>query len=99
MVISCSRRRGGVAEESIVEFSQGSPITPVDYPGTLPPFQVLWQARNLLGTRWDLFRFNCEHFVRLAHGLEPQSPQLQSGVALAALLGFVSLVSLGSRAS
>jgi hypothetical protein len=53
----------------------------------------------MVGTRWDLFWFNCEHFVRLAHGLEPQSPQLQGGVALAALFGFVSLVSLGSRAS
>lgn len=97
-VISCSRRCGGVTEESILEFSQGSEIIDRGYPSNLPPELVLWRARSKLGTPWNLFSENCEHFVARCHGLEVTSPQLRAaGVFAGAALLAVGAWSL-SRA-
>ena len=75
MIISCSRRRGMVAEESWSEFADGSEVSVVGSACTLPVWEVLGRARAELGRGWDLFRFNCEHFVELAYGRRPQSRQ------------------------
>lgn len=42
---------------------------------------VVARARQLLGRKYNLWFFNCEHFVRLVHGLKPKSPQLRAAVA------------------
>lgn len=91
--ISCSRRRGGVTEESILEFSQGSEVIDRGYPSSLPPELVLWRARSRLGAPWKLLSANCEHFVAWCHGLEVTSPQLRAagvfaGAALLAVGGW-----------
>ena len=98
-VISCSRRRRGVAEESVSEFANAAAVTAIGYPGKLSPFEVVWRAKSMLGMRWHLFKFNCEHFVNRAHGLESESPQLQAAVALSALIVVVGFACIGTRAS
>ncbi|MCG7980275.1 MAG: lecithin retinol acyltransferase family protein [Candidatus Thiodiazotropha taylori] len=76
-----------MAEEKEEIFADGCKIKIHGYPSQLPPFVVLRKARNKLGTKYDVFKWNCEHFVRWAHGLKPESPQLQ-----VAILGVVSLL-------
>lgn len=63
------------------------------YLGQLMPQQVIARARSL-GAKWEyswLFR-NCEHFVREAHGVPSESPQIQGAIALATGLVFLGSV-------
>ena len=94
-VISASKRRGCVAEESPDEFSDGRPIYAKGYPGDLPADEVVQRAREMIGKRYDVVFNNCEHVVRHAHGVARRSPQLRAvgafaGVALA-LIGTLTL--------
>ncbi len=66
-------------------FAQGEVVTVDGYPGGLPSYEVLNRARSFIGTRYDLFGWNCEHFVAYAHGLQKQSPQVVITMAIAAL--------------
>lgn len=84
-IISCSRRAGQVAEETAHDFANGGDIKIHGYPSKLGPVQVIQRARSQLGSKYDLFNWNCEHFVHWAHGLKLESPQLQS-VALISML-------------
>lgn len=88
MVISNSMRSGCVEEEPWRVFQGAFPLVPVIQPATVPACRVLSRARQKLGTRWDLFSWNCEHFVEWAFGRDPQSPQLRAGIisGLAALM-------------
>ena len=45
----------------------------------------------MLSKPWDLFNWNCEHFVRVSYGLKPESVQLQvvSSAALAITVGLL----------
>ena len=85
-VISNSRRAGGVVEEPIDSFAGGAKVRVLSYPGILAPAAVVWRARSRLGQRWNLFNWNCEHFVRWVHGLKPTSPQLWGGMTLLAII-------------
>ncbi|PUB88045.1 MAG: hypothetical protein DBP00_07390 [gamma proteobacterium symbiont of Ctena orbiculata] len=89
-IISSSNRTGQVAEEKSEIFANGGKIKVHGYPSRLNPFEVLKRARNMLGTKYDIFKWNCEHFVRWAHGLKPESPQMQ-----VAVFGALSLLVLG----
>jgi len=87
MVISNSLRAGGVAEEPLSVFQGHHPLVPVAQPAVLPAWYVLSRARQMLGTRWNLLTWNCEHFVYWTHGLESKSPQLNRAfLGLAVLL-------------
>ncbi len=81
-VLSCSRRRGSMVEESFSEFAGGMPVESCGYWGSLHWVQVLARARCRLGQKWSLFGFNCEHAAYDAHGLPMQSKQIQAGVGL-----------------
>jgi hypothetical protein len=85
-VISNSKRRGRVVEESLPEFSEGETVTVEGYPSSRPSHEVVRIARSEIGREWKLSD-NCEHFVRYVHGLRPESPQRQflTGVGLFAL--------------
>jgi len=85
-VLSSSRRRGQVTEESLSTFSQGRSIKPLDAPADKTAAEVLWRARQQLGRPWHLWQSNCEHFVYSCYGLPPKSPQLQVAAATALLL-------------
>ena len=82
LVFSATRRHGCVAEEPLAAFAQGRGVASRGFPGRLPRATVLARARALVGRRWHLFFDNCEHFVRQAHGLRRESPQLQAAGAL-----------------
>ncbi|NOY25059.1 MAG: hypothetical protein GXP62_04215 [Oligoflexia bacterium] len=90
LVISASKKTGRVSEETWLQFTGGQDATIYDFLGSLPGDQVVRRARSKLGTRWDLLVANCEHFVHWAHGLDPQSPQLQSGAKAVAWVAVVA---------
>jgi hypothetical protein len=87
-IISCSQRTGCVAEEAAQAFANGGNINIHGYPSQLNSYQVLQRARSKLGTKYDLLKWNCEHFVRWTHNLKAESPQLQA----TAILGVLSLL-------
>jgi hypothetical protein len=95
MVISNSGAHGRVVEESLEQFQGQGDIKNEGYWGKLPYQEVLARARKKLGSSYSLLDWNCEHFVRLAHGLKPESPQ----VAFVAVLCVGVLFAVGlSRA-
>lgn len=94
MVISNSHRAGCVAEEPLRVFQGIFQLVPVAQPAIVPSWQVIERARQKLGARWDLFSWNCEHFVHWAFGQEPRSPQLQALV----ITTVFSLIATMSRA-
>lgn len=75
-VISNSGKYGMVIEEPLENFANGNSIKVVGYPGKKSPNEVLTEARSLLGDKYNLFKNNCEHFVRKVHGVNVESPQL-----------------------
>jgi hypothetical protein len=85
-VIHCSMKLQTVAIESWDEFRLGQPVEIVPVERQLPVWEVIHNAKSRLGEKWNLWDFNCEHFWMQAHGLEPQSPQLQWAV-----LGLIGL--------
>lgn len=76
-VIANSFVHGGVIELPVPRFTIGKRLSLKGYPGRLPPQEVVTNARAEMGQPWNLFKNNCEHFVRRVHGLRPHSPQLQ----------------------
>lgn len=81
LVISNSHRHGKVIEESLSAFARGNSIFRLNLDSEFSGEQVVIRARSQLGAPWDLFRLNCQHFVRWAYGLKPESPQLQLAIA------------------
>lgn len=77
MVISNSLRKRGVYEESWEEFSQGKQVEIGGYPGSLSPGEVLERARSKIGSKWNVFIWNCEHFINWSHGLKTRSTQVR----------------------
>jgi len=92
-VISNSRRAGGVAEESLDEFAGSRPVHHEGFLGNLSPEAVISRARLCLGQRWNLWSWNCDHFVTWAHGLTPRSPQLR-GAVICCSLALVAVVAI-----
>lgn len=84
----------GVIEIPWLEFADGGHVESLGFWGKLPALQVLARARALLGRSYHFFNFNCDHFVRYAHGLKVESPQLQG---TAAVLTAVAVVGLAAR--
>jgi hypothetical protein len=85
MIISNSARSGGVHEEAWDVFAEGNTVAVDGYPGGLPHFEVMSRAKSFISSQYDLFRWNCEHFVAYAHGLQLKSPQVAATVAIATL--------------
>lgn len=92
-VISNSSRRGGVYEETIDVFTGGREMNVHGYIGSLDPNIAISRARSKIGSCYNIFHWNCEHFVRWAHGLVPESRQLKItfGIALLFLCGWAVL--------
>lgn len=82
MVISNSARSGGVYEEPWDVFSQGKPFRIKETHAGIGGSEAIRRARSLIGTRYDLFSWNCEHLVTFAQGLSPTSPQILATTAL-----------------
>lgn len=84
-MISNSRSNGGILETSKEEFADGRPVTNEGYLGDLCPVTVEKRARSMSDRNYDLFTFNCEHFVRYAHGVREVSPQIGKAALFTAL--------------
>lgn len=91
LVISKSKRRGAVAEESWRDFCGGRLPWVVGYIGERCPCCVLAEARSRIGEPWTIVR-NCQHFVRECHGLPSQSPGLHG----ASVSGIVAVAGLAA---
>lgn len=99
-VISNSLKHGKVTEERLEEFAKGGEVYYVgEIRGRLAGQTVVRRARSRLGEPYSLFSDNCEHFVRWAHGLTEESPQLQVGVAVGGLLAAVAAVAVIAASS
>lgn len=86
-VISNSRRRGGVFEESLRVFSGGKKIQNLGALAGFDPQVAVNRARSQIGQPYDLVAYNCQHFVRWCYGLKPKSHQKRVAFGAAALLG------------
>lgn len=66
-----------LVEMPFSRFANGSSVKVDGYLGQLAPEEVLAQARRIgAGRPYSWLAFNCEHFVRAAHGTPVESPQL-----------------------
>ena len=94
-VLAFSAQSRGFIEHPFSDFAGGRAVTVDGYLGNLPAEVVLHRARSMQGREYSLIAFNCEHFVRYAHGVEITSPQ----VWLWALLGSAGgILALAARA-
>ena len=91
MVISNSARADRVTEEPWDVFADGQPVVVEGYPSNLPTWAVVHRARELIGVRYDLFRWNCEHLTSYAHGSVPRSPQFGFLVTVTLLAGILAI--------
>ena len=89
-VVSFSARAGGFTEEPFSAFASGQQVAIDGYPGALPPQSVMQRACLKQGRSYSWTEFNCEHFVRYAHGVPIESPQLRQWASLGGVLGCVA---------
>ncbi len=85
-----------VVEEDLAQFARGQDVTVMSLWGGLPGEEVLRRARSGQHQPYAWTLFNCEHFVRFAHALPLESPQLK---AWALLGGLAAIMLVGSRAT
>ncbi len=78
-IIHASKKRGCVSHDSLEEFSDGKTIKISSICGENLEHAVK-KSKEYIGLKYDLFSSNCEHFVRLAHGLEKESLQLRKNM-------------------
>ena len=76
-IISNSKQKKRVVEESLTSFCAGRKPIVKGYPSNLSPDYVVNRARTQVGKKYELFSHNCEHFWRWVHKLKPESPQIQ----------------------
>jgi hypothetical protein len=70
-------KNGGVIESTYGSFVENVNEVRFDYLSMLQPDGIEANARSGMGKAYSLLGFNCEHFASWAHGLEPESKQLQ----------------------
>jgi len=91
-VISSSRRRGGVFEETISAFSSGRPITNLGPLSDLSRHRALARARIACGKNYHVLNDNCQHFVRYCYGLKPRSHQRDLVIGLGAIAALLAIL-------
>jgi hypothetical protein len=89
-VLAFSADAKGFLEQPYSEFAKGRVVTVDGYPGVMPAVTVLQRARANRGRPYSWVGFNCEHFVRQAHGLPVESPQLKEWTILASIIGLLA---------
>lgn len=93
MVIANSWASNGVAEITWDEFAEARDVFIEGYPSNLSSLEVLYNARCLLGQRYDAILSNCEHFVCRCHGLKARSPQLAAVAIVATTIAVLAAAS------
>lgn len=71
----------------VEHFTDGRQCKAVYYPSRLPAGLVIQNAYAMSGSRYDLVRWNCEHFANACHGLPAISKQVNTVAVVAALTG------------
>lgn len=94
-VLAFSAQAGGFIEQPFSAFALGRSVTADGYLGGLPPASVMQRARLKQGQAYSWTEFNCEHFVRYAHGVPIESPQLRQWAFLGGVVGFFALAARG----
>lgn len=92
-VLAFSSKGRGFVEQTLSDFSDNRRVIVGRYLGKLLPHEVIARARLWQGLPYALFSRNCEHFVRYAHGLIPESPQ----AAVLAVLGVIAVITAASK--
>lgn len=89
-VLAFSAQANGFVEQPYSAFARGRRVTIDGYLGGLLPEVVMQRARLKRGQAYSWTNFNCEHFVRYAHGVPVESPQLRQWTFLAGVVGFIT---------
>lgn len=83
----------GVVEQTWDEFAARQvPQCLRGFESRLPVSEVMRRARLLLGHGYDLFTYNCDHFVNEAHGRPVVSEQLEAMKAVGLLVGLIAMI-------
>lgn len=85
-----------LVEEDLSQFARGQAVTVEPIWGTLSGEEVLRRARSGLHEPYAWSLFNCEHFVRFAHALPLESPQVKAWALMGSL---AALLLVGSKAT
>jgi hypothetical protein len=83
-----NQKGGGVKMINFAEFSDGCAVF-IHRKAIGDHFQrqqIVQRALQLIGTKYDLLKFNCEHAANLAQNGRADSPQLRGFAMLALLL-------------
>jgi len=91
-VISNSRRRGGVFEESTRDFAGNGKIEHVGVLSARPASHVIAHARSRIGCGYDAYSYNCQHFVRECYGLQQSSPQKKLAIGAGILAALAAII-------
>ena len=75
-VIHNSKKYFMVTHESEAAFAEGKDIIVSDITSNNSTY-AFNKAKRYIGMSYDLLESNCEHFVRLCHGLDVESTQIQ----------------------
>jgi len=91
---------GYVKEDLLLTFSAGFPVTLVQRVASTwrEQQQIVARARALLGQKFDLIGFNCEHFANYAQTGKAHSTQLRFAVGTTALLALFAIILSSSEA-
>lgn len=86
----------GVRMITLTEFLDGRPLIKVKpFPGGgASRHTAVRQAYKMIGTRYDLFDFNCEHFVNTIHAVGRKSEQMEAATGM-----FFGLLTIGFLAA
>ena len=90
-VISADLESGEITEDTWEEFTGGADARVAELRGGKHWTTVVKTARSRLGQRWDTVRSTSDNFVRWAHGLPQEHPQLVGGVVKVAVAAGLTL--------
>jgi len=85
----------GVIMSSLVEFSEGDEIF-IRHKATGNHYErmnIAQRALSLLGTKYDLIKFNCEHAAYYAQRGVADSPQIAGAAALTVIVAGLAILS------
>ena len=93
-------KAGGVILSTFAEFSGGSQVfVHQKAPGGWFDRQTIAErALSLLGTKYDLLTFNCEHAANFAQRGKAESPQIFAATLIGLILGGIGLIAASKRA-
>jgi len=91
---------GYVKEDFLSTFAAGFPVSLAQRAASTwwEQQQIVARARSLLGQKFDLINFNCEHFANYAQTGVAHSPQLGFVAGATALLAIIFIALSGRRA-